>query len=116
MIKDKTFFFATWERTRQLVEQCRRVDGADAHQSSGRFLGSAHRRAGLLIPIYDPVTHEPFPGNIIPADRLDPVALNALGYYPRRTAQAPSPTPTTTSATPTRDSTATSLSRASTTR
>ena len=59
--------------------------------------------AGNVIPIYDPATtaaesglrshpaglhHQspilapPFPGNIIPANRLDPVALNALKFYP----------------------------------
>ena len=60
--------------------------------------------AGNVIPIYDPATtaanpgydptaagfhHQsrnisrlPFPGNIIPAIRLDPVALNALKFYP----------------------------------
>ena len=32
--------------------------------------------------IYDPLTRQPFPGNVIPKDRLDPVALAALQYYP----------------------------------
>src|ERR1017187_5483642 len=59
--------------------------------------------AGNVIPIYDPAStqpnpgydpsqpvstsnleylRDPFPGNIIPANRLDPVALNALKFYP----------------------------------
>src|SRR5580700_6069017 len=59
--------------------------------------------AGNVIPIYDPsstqpnpgynpsqpvsttnleYTRLPFPGNIIPALRLDPVAINALKFYP----------------------------------
>src|SRR5271157_4516034 len=59
--------------------------------------------AGNVIPIYDPAStsvnpnydptqpvsttnlqyaRDPFPGNIIPQSRLDPVALNALKFYP----------------------------------
>ena len=79
--RDRTFLFTTWERTRQLTSQAvvstvptvsnRQGDFSDLRSSSGR-----------LIPIYDPNTHQPFPGNVIPVDRLDPVALNALAYYP----------------------------------
>jgi hypothetical protein len=29
--------------------------------------------------IYDPLTHEPFPNNVIPTSRLDPIALGLLG-------------------------------------
>src|SRR5205814_4142204 len=41
--------------------------------------------------MYDPATtraegsgfvHSPFPGNLVPAQRFDPVAVNALKYYP----------------------------------
>ena len=50
-------------------------------------------RNGNLILIYDPLTtrpnpngsgviRDPFPGNIIPADRLDPVGLNVASIYP----------------------------------
>jgi hypothetical protein len=59
--------------------------------------------AGNLLPIYDPATtrpngafdptqpvsptnlqylRDPFPGNVIPANRLNPVALSALALYP----------------------------------
>jgi len=37
-----------------------------------------------LLPatiIYDPNTGLPFPGNVIPTARLDPVSLNFLKYY-----------------------------------
>ena len=48
---------------------------------------------GSLIPIYDPATtrpnpsgsgflRDPFPNNIIPANRLDPVAQRILAFYP----------------------------------
>ena len=49
--------------------------------------------AGSKYQIYDPLTtvpsskkgrfeRKPLPGNIIPASRLDPIALNILDYYP----------------------------------
>jgi hypothetical protein len=32
--------------------------------------------------IYDPSTHQPFPNNIIPPGRIDPIARNLLSYFP----------------------------------
>lgn len=55
---------------------------------------SALLKAGSVYQIYDPFTtipsptrkgryeRKPFPGNIIPASRLDPIALKILQYYP----------------------------------
>ena len=34
------------------------------------------------VPLIDPTTGEPFPGNQIPADRISPQALALLGYFP----------------------------------
>lgn len=54
---------------------------------------------GSLIPIYDPattvvnpdgtVTRQPFPGNIIPADRISPLAQEWLQYLPQPTREGP---------------------------
>ena len=38
--------------------------------------------SGKLIPITDPSTHAPFPGNIVPASRLDPNGLALLKTLP----------------------------------
>jgi hypothetical protein len=45
--------------------------------------------SALSAPIYDPSTYDPttrtrqvFPGNIIPANRIDPVAKQLMDYYP----------------------------------
>src|SRR6185436_15369611 len=77
--KDKTFFFATWEQTRQLISDTtvstvptllnRTADFSDLRSSSG---------APVLI--YDPATtsgtsRQAFPDNRIPSERLDPVAV-----------------------------------------
>ena len=34
------------------------------------------------ITIYDPVTHQPFPNNVIPANRINPIAQKILSYVP----------------------------------
>ena len=53
---------------------------------------------GNLIPIYDPATtrvvngvvvRDPFPGNIIPADRISPLAQEWLQYLPAPTRDGP---------------------------
>ena len=100
--KNKTFFFVDYagikeERGLTFVntvptEQTRRGDFSDYRTP-----------AGALIPIYDPFTtrlnpsfdptqplgpanpqfiRDPFPGNIIPADRLDQVGLDVASIYP----------------------------------
>ena len=38
--------------------------------------------AGQPVTIYDPLTRQPFPGNIIPANRINPVAAAITGYLP----------------------------------
>ena len=51
-------------------------------ERSGDF--SQSRNAfGQPVQVVDPVTGRPFPGNVIPADRITPQAASLLGYYPR---------------------------------
>lgn len=84
--KDKTHFFVTWERTRQVTGDTvistvptlanRRGDFSDLRNSSGQ-----------LVRIYDPTTtsgrtRTAFENNRIPAGQLDPVAVTVLNFYP----------------------------------
>jgi hypothetical protein len=102
IVRNRTFFFVDYagikeERGLTFVntvptEKARRGDFSDYRTP-----------AGALIPIYDPLTtrtnpafdpgrpvsatnpqfiRDPFPGNIIPANRLDPVGLNVASIYP----------------------------------
>jgi trimeric autotransporter adhesin len=41
--------------------------------------------SAVSTPLFDPLTGQPFPGNVIPADRLSPQALALLDYYPAAT-------------------------------
>ncbi len=76
--KDKTHFFATWERTEQLTSETVASTVPTLANRAGNF-GS--------VAIYDPATtvgtsRQLFPGNVIPITRFDPVALRVLDYYP----------------------------------
>src|SRR5262245_23543654 len=80
-VTDRTFFFGTWERTRQLVSNAVVSTVPTLLNRQGDF-SDLRTSSGAPIPIYDPITHQPFPSNVIPSDRLDPVAMRALSYYP----------------------------------
>jgi len=91
--KNKTFFFTAFEgrREKDPVRSVTSVPTALERKgdfSETRFLGAA---GGQLIQIYDPNTsrivrgvrsRDPFPGNVIPRDRFNPVALKMLAEYP----------------------------------
>jgi len=76
--KDRTFFFANYEGAR-------RRDGVTvsnlivphAPEVSGDF---SNRRD---IAVLDPANAQPFPGNVIPASRIDPVSRQLAALYPR---------------------------------
>ena len=83
VLKDKLFFFADYQRTVDNLGELRRIVIPPAEWRSGDFSTAA-------TTIYDPATgnadgtgRQPFPGNVIPANRLSPVALNILAKLPQ---------------------------------
>ncbi len=96
--KDRTFFFFNYEgsRNRQSANPITTVP--TAAQRAGDF-SELRDSTGRLIPIFDPATtvanpsgsgfvRSIFPGNIVPAGSIDPVAKNVLAFLP-----APNRTP-----------------------
>jgi hypothetical protein len=84
--KDKTFFFATWERTGQLTSDTITSTVPTLLNRAGDF-SDLRSSSGKRILLYDPATtagasRQPFPDNKISPLRFDPVALAALSYYP----------------------------------
>jgi hypothetical protein len=84
--KDKTFFFGGFQRHHEKVTETfiGNVPSPDMYAGNFNFSGRGY-------PIYDPSTtrmvdgawvRDPFPGNIIPQDRFDPVAKNILARNP----------------------------------
>ena len=85
IIPDKTFFWASTEGYRTNVTRNQVVTFPSEAMARGDF-----SQSGVII--YDPLTtrpdpnnsgefiREPFPGNVIPTDRLDTVGLNLASY------------------------------------
>lgn len=73
--KEKTFFFFNYEGLRQASPFASISSVPDSAFRSGDFSGSP-------IPVYQPGTKIPFPGNRIPASMIDPAAAKILGVLP----------------------------------
>ena len=92
IIKNRTFFMADFAG----LYENRGITTVNTVPTAATRAGdfSDYRdRSGNLIPIYDPLTtrpnpngtgvvRDPFPGNVIPADRLNQVGLNVASIYP----------------------------------
>ena len=87
--KNRTFFFADYQGQRQEIARTVISTVPTALQRQGIFTEPV---AGRVPVIYDPATtttsaagaatRTPFAGNVIPQERMDPVALDLLGRYP----------------------------------
>ncbi len=90
--KDRTFFFFNYEGSRYRATYNPITSVPIAPWLNGDF-SNLRDATGRLITIYDPNTtvanpngsgfvRSAFPGNIVPKDRFDKVALNVLPYFP----------------------------------
>ena len=80
--RDKTFFLVSWESLRQIGGSTTRGIVPQPQMLRGDF-SKAVDAFGKPETIIDPLAkNAPFPGNKIPAARLDPVALALAAYYP----------------------------------
>ncbi len=87
--RDKTFFFIAYEGLRQGTGAQLTTSVPTALQRAGNF-SQTFNAAGQQVVIYDPTTttqqgtgyvRSPFPGNLIPASEISPVAANVMKYY-----------------------------------
>lgn len=90
ILKNRTFWFAATEAYRQRDGSTTLLAVPTALERVGNFSQSLNR-AGTLQTIYDPSTPErtPFPGNIIPASRLNSVGQALASYYPAPNLETP---------------------------
>jgi outer membrane receptor protein involved in Fe transport len=91
--KDKTHFFLAFEGTESTKGSTQILSLPTAAERTGDFSGLLNAQ-GRVIPLYNPLTtrvdpanannrlRDPFPGNVIPLNLLDPVAVKASSYYP----------------------------------
>lgn len=91
IVRDRTFF---WASTEGYGSQTSRNAGnrvPTAREKAGDF-SQTRDASGNLVVIYDPLTGDangngrtPFPGNVIPSNRLNPVTSKMLSYLPNPT-------------------------------
>jgi hypothetical protein len=80
-MKHRMFFFFSYEGVRDKIPTNRTRTIPDPRLRRGDFSWIPAVQSGA-IRIIDPRTGEPFPGNVIPSDRLDPAALRVLDMFP----------------------------------
>ena len=91
IVKNRTFFWAATEGYGSNTTRNAPGRVPTAREKAGDF-SQTFNAAGQLVVIYDPLTGDangqnrtPFPGNIIPANRLNPVTTKMLSYIPNPT-------------------------------
>ena len=80
--RDRTFFQYSQEWYKQNLEDTSVSTVPTALEKTGNFSDFVNGGTGQLIPIYDPQTGQPFPGNIIPANRISPLSASQLANLP----------------------------------
>jgi hypothetical protein len=93
IIRNRTFGFFNWEeyRLRRSNPRITSVPIEEWRNGDYRRLFTA---AGVQIPVYDPATtrpnpegqgliRDPFPNNIVPRDRFDPITPKILAFWPQ---------------------------------
>ena len=82
ILRNKLFYFGSYESTRDKQNATRTISVPSAALRRGDLSGSVN-------PIYDPATgtatgtgRTPFAGNIIPQDRIDPIAAKIISLMP----------------------------------
>jgi hypothetical protein len=80
--RDKLFFFWSQEfLPRKSPTSLQRRTFPTALERQGDFSQSFDQN-GALIRITDPLTHQPFAGNVIPKNRIDPVGQALMNIFP----------------------------------
>jgi hypothetical protein len=79
---DRTFFFGSYERTDLVQGVTLSATVPTDAQRQGNF-------SALSTVIRDPLTGQPFAGNIIPASRFDPTAAGMLALWPQANVNDP---------------------------
>jgi hypothetical protein len=92
IVRNKTFFFGAYEYTTQESPTSQQSSMPTPEQLAGNF-SQTFNASGQLMQLFDPfntitnaagtITRQPFPGNIIPPARFDPVSVKALSFLPK---------------------------------
>ena len=79
--RDKLFFFTNWEWQRpRLFDNLVSMTMPTADERAGDF--SKTQENGRAVTVKDPTTGSPFPGNLVPKDRINKYGLELLNVMP----------------------------------
>lgn len=78
---NRTFFFVGWQGT--ILKNRTATTTVFAPTNDQRNGNFATCGAPCNVPIIDPLTRQPFPGNQIPVSRFDPAAVKLMSYFAR---------------------------------
>src|SRR5438552_6283102 len=81
IVKNRTFFWVAGETYHDVQTRNSSEIMPTAAERLGDFSATTNT-SGARITIYDPLTRLPFPNNIIPSNRINPVAAAMLKYLP----------------------------------
>ncbi len=88
IVRNRTFFWYAQEGYGSNTTRNGNLRFPTARERNGDF-SQSFNSAGQLVVIYDPLTGDasgnnrtPFPGNIIPANRISPITRNMLNHFP----------------------------------
>ncbi len=81
--RNRSFFFSSLEWQRQRIGNVRLLTVPTVAERNGDF-SNTRNAAGAVTPVFDHLTspRTQFPGNVIPANRIDPVGKALAAFYP----------------------------------
>jgi trimeric autotransporter adhesin len=81
ILRNRTFFWFASENYHDVQTRNASLTMPTTLERQGNFSQTTNA-AGQLVLIYDPATGQPFAGNMIPSERLNPVALEMSRFLP----------------------------------
>ncbi len=79
--RQKLFFFFSYDKLFNTTVTNNTYTMPSALERQGNFSQTV-TTTGVLVPVYDPTTQTPFPGNIIPSNRISPQGQAMLNLFP----------------------------------
>ncbi|HYW42011.1 MAG TPA: carboxypeptidase-like regulatory domain-containing protein [Bryobacteraceae bacterium] len=79
--RQKLFFFFSYDKLFNNTISFNTYTMPSALERTGNFSQTV-TTTGVLVPVYDPTTQTPFPGNIVPANRISPQGQAMLNLFP----------------------------------
>jgi outer membrane receptor protein involved in Fe transport len=80
--RNHLFFLVNYEGTRMEKSLTALATVPTEAERAGDFSRTLNPATGALIVVRDPLTGQPFPGNVIPANRLDRIGSRVAALYP----------------------------------